>query len=106
MAPATPGHLETTRAVCVPSSLGTHTRRSPTLGIPSLSKIQKKFCHRFVLPDTIFHGIVIIIQMATISPASGFRRNLLRSAASLQSCLLVLSPLQGLEVQEQSTKKC
>lgn len=76
------------------------------LGIPSLSKVQKKFCHGFVLPDMLFHGIVIIIQMAKISPASGFGRNLLRSAASLQSCILILSPLQGLEVQEQSTKKC
>lgn len=59
-----------------------------------------------MLPDMVFHGIVIIIQMAKISPASGFRRNLLRSAASLQNCILILSPLQALEVQEQSTKKC
>lgn len=76
------------------------------LGIPSLSKVPKKFCHGFVLPDVLFHGIVILIQMAKISPAAGFGRNLRRSAASLQSCILILSPLQGLEVQEQSTKKC
>lgn len=69
-------------------------------------KVQNKFCHGFLLPDMIFHGIVIVIQMAKISPVSGFRRNLLHSAASLQSCILILSPLQGLEVQEERTKKC
>lgn len=76
------------------------------LGTPSLSKVQKKFAHRFVLPGVICHSIVITIQMAKIFPASGFRRNLFHSVASLQRCILIPSPLQGLEVQEQSTKKC
>lgn len=98
--------LEPLRQSAVPSSPGAHTGRSLTLGIPSLSKVQKKFCHGFVLPDMIFRGIVIVIQMAKIVPASCFGRNLLRSAASLQSCILIPSPLRGLEVQEQSTKKC
>lgn len=90
MAPGTSGHLETTWVVCVPRDW--HAEVPDTWN--SLSTVQKRFCHlRVVLPDVIFHGIVIIIQMAKISPASGFGRNLLRSAASLQSCILILSPL-------------
>lgn len=65
MAPGAPGHLETTQAVRVHRD--SHVEVSDTCN--SLSKVQKNFCHlKIVLPDVVFRGIVIIIQMAKISP--------------------------------------